>query len=523
MTRTSTKEEAAQAALAAYGIAPWTNQATDTATMQRRFEFSPSLRIYAVQYLSKIGLPDKSLTTANHASLAKAYTISAYAKAWRNRVNPNWSLLSGDDEDEAEADFSTTSEQRRPVQAPQGAPQGGQAASPAAAISAAATEDWLKTLYATIDRTTKALVDERFQSYEYQPTPAFKAQIAALAQSEAQKTLAAYHTPKRIEIYRPADNATVDLGLQHNKFETLLRLAALRLNIWVTGPAGAGKTTAAVNVAKALNLPFEGEGSLDADYKLMGHKDAMGQYVETAFFRRYTQGGVMLLDEVDSYSPSASLALNAALANGWCQFPHGRFDKHPDCIIIAGANTWGLGATNDYVGRNKMDAAFLDRFVKLPWPVDEDLEMAVATATGGPVGASWAYLVKNARRCAKAKGLKVVISPRATNQGIALLLADFTISEACEMTFLSGLSPEQSSELLRQIASQIDGLTRTIEHTKALAEQERQAELLEAEPAADDNDNDQDLSDYAREDQAERTLLDEIERRNADASAESFL
>ena len=523
MTRTSTKEESAQAAQVAYGIAPWTNSPSDTMTIQRRFESSPASRIYAVHYLSKIGLPDKSLTTANNASLAKAYTISAYAKAWRNRVNPNWSLLSGDDEDEAEADFSTTSEQRQTtVQAPQGAPQGGQApASPAAAISAAATEDWLKTLYATIDRTTKALVAERFQSYEYQPTPAFKAQIAALAQAEAQKVLAAYHTPKRIEVYRPADNATVDLGLQHNKFETLLRLAALRLNIWVTGPAGAGKTTAAVNVAKALNLPFEGEGSLDADYKLMGHKDAMGQYVETAFFRRYTQGGVMLLDEVDSYSPSASLALNAALANGWCQFPHGRFDKHPDCIIIAGANTWGLGATNDYVGRNKMDAAFLDRFVKLPWPVDEDLEMAVATAAGGLVGGAWAYLVQNARRCAKAKGLKVVISPRATNQGLALLLADFTVSEACEMTFLSGLSPEQSSELLRQIAGQIDGLKRTIDHTKALTEQERQAELLSAEPAADDNDPD--LSDYAREDQAERTLLEEIDLRNSDASAESFL
>jgi len=54
--------------------------------------------------------------------------------------------------------------------------------------------------------------------------------------------------------------------------------------------------------------------------------------------------------------------VNRALANGHLATPKGRVARHPDTVIIATANTYGTGANRQYVGRNQLDAATLDRF-----------------------------------------------------------------------------------------------------------------------------------------------------------------
>jgi cobaltochelatase CobS len=76
--------------------------------------------------------------------------------------------------------------------------------------------------------------------------------------------------------------------------------------------------------------------------------------------------------------PGALLAFNAALANGVAAFPDGSIKRHPETVIIAAANTWGFGGDANYIGRAKLDAAFLDRFVTLAWGYDEDLERTIA-------------------------------------------------------------------------------------------------------------------------------------------------
>ena len=214
---------------------------------------------------------------------------------------------------------------------------------------------------------------------------------------------------------------TRDMGVQHKCFADLLRVAqartadGYRLNAWLAGPAGSGKTTAAKRVAEALGLAFYAHGAMDTSFQLLGYMDAQGRYVSTEFRKAYESGGVCLLDEVDSWSPSAQLALNGALANGECSFPDGMVNRHPDFVCVACANTWGLGGTNDYVGRLKLDAAFLDRFIPLDWPIDEDLE----TATCGNV--QWSKRVQEIRARVRAKGIKAMISPRASYYGAALL------------------------------------------------------------------------------------------------------
>jgi MoxR-like ATPase len=230
-------------------------------------------------------------------------------------------------------------------------------------------------------------------------------------------------------------------GIQHREFETLLALCDARENVWLVGPAGSGKTTAAEHVAKALGLPFYFTGAIDQPYGLLGFIDAGGKLHRTAFREAYEHGGVFLFDEIDGSAPGAVLPFNAALANGHCAFPDGMIAKHADFVCIAAANTWGLGGTNDYVGRLKQDAACLDRFCQLDWDYDEALEEALAA------NAEWVKRVQGLRAKAKAKGLKVIISPRASIKGAKLLRRGMAQAKVEQLVVRKAMTAEQWSSI----------------------------------------------------------------------------
>jgi hypothetical protein len=266
--------------------------------------------------------------------------------------------------------------------------------------------------------------------------------IAAIVDARIQAALANVPTV-RIEVRTADTTQTVD-GHHHPMFAELVQAAGSRMvsgvqpNIWLAGPTGSGKTHAAKMTAKALGVAWHYNGALSMPHELLGFIDAGGTYHRTPFREAYEHGGVYLFDEVDGSDNSALLALNAALANGVATFPDGQVARHADCVIIATANTWGLGATADYVGRAKIDAAFLSRFpVRLPWDYDTALEVAIS---GNP---AFARRVIDARERARCAGLKVVIDPRASQAGAALIAAGYTSDKAAERTYLANLSPEQ--------------------------------------------------------------------------------
>lgn len=248
----------------------------------------------------------------------------------------------------------------------------------------------------------------------------------------------------RVEIKTPKASEYCDLGLQHKSFPTLLSACSAvtsdghHLNVWLTGPAGSGKTTAAHNVAQALKLPFAFTGAIDTPYPLLGFIDANGKTVRTPFREVYENGGIFLFDEYDGSSANATLPFNAALANGHCAFPDAIVARHANFIAIAAANTWGLGATTDYVGRNKLDAASLDRFISLSWSIDESLELATS---GNP---EWTRYVQSVRRAVIAKGIKIIISPpRASYFGSGLLNTGMERDTVCTLTLRKGMTDDQ--------------------------------------------------------------------------------
>lgn len=241
------------------------------------------------------------------------------------------------------------------------------------------------------------------------------------------------------------DGTKIEIGTTHKAFKDLFEIASINLaegndtpiNIWLVGPAGTGKTTAANQLAKALELPFYFNGAIDSEYKLRGFVNAQGQIVSTAFRKAYIDGGVYLFDEVDSSLPGALLAFNAALANHHYDFPDGVFERHPKFICLAAANTFGLGADFQYVGRMKQDGAFLDRWVQLRWPIDETLERAIAQND------EWVDRVQSVRRKVEAAGLQVVVSPRASIFGSRLLAAGIPEKKVVECTLRKSMTAEQ--------------------------------------------------------------------------------
>jgi len=255
---------------------------------------------------------------------------------------------------------------------------------------------------------------------------------------------------RRVEIVTPEQAAPRDMGIQHEQFPKLLRIIAARavsgrrLNAYLCGPAGSGKTRATQEASKALGLEFYLHGAASADYKYLGFVDAGGTYRETGLYRAWKFGGVVCLDEADASSADAIIALNAGLAGDLMDFPGDAHPvpRHADCVVIVCANSWGRGGDRQYSARVKLDEASLNRFVKLYWPIDEMLERMML-----PGFETWVSRVQNARARAKARNLEIAITPRDSENGAALLMQGFTEDEAEELTFLAGLKTEQRAAL----------------------------------------------------------------------------
>ncbi len=248
----------------------------------------------------------------------------------------------------------------------------------------------------------------------------------------------------RIEIAKQDGTSRTVEGHAHPKLATLMRVLTSRQangyapNVLLVGPTGSGKTHAAHQAADTLDRQFYAQGSMAMTHELMGFIDAAGHYHRTPFRDAFENGGLVILDELDSWDQSCTLALNAALANGYAAFPDGMVKRHPDSIIIGAGNTHGTGATAEYVGRNRLDQAFLSRFpVKIVWENDPALEI---NTTGN---AEFARMVQAARIRAQAKGLKHLIDSRHMSAGAALVAQGFTMQEAAELTYLAGLNDEQ--------------------------------------------------------------------------------
>jgi cobaltochelatase CobS len=243
-------------------------------------------------------------------------------------------------------------------------------------------------------------------------------------------------------------------GRTHVKFDDIVRIITSRvqgrrLHAWLVGPSGSGKSYLAMQCATALKLPFYSTGAIQSKYDLIGFVSPTGneQTLRTPFREAFENGGVFSWDDCDASDPRAFVSFNEALSNGRFAFPDKCIEQHSDFVAVASANTWGNGATADYVGRNKIDAATLSRFVRIEVDYDEGMELALV----GPDHAEWAKFVQRMRKAVSVAGVKVLVTPRATLQGAALLTAGMDRKKVEAATVFAGVD-KATEEKIRKAA-----------------------------------------------------------------------
>lgn len=235
-------------------------------------------------------------------------------------------------------------------------------------------------------------------------------------------------------------------GRQHEEFQNVLRLVSMGLNVWLTGPAGTGKTKLAENVAEALSKPFY---TLSCDptmqrSNLFGFVDAGGSYRPTLYREAYENGGVFLLDEIDNSHPSILAGINQSAANGLGAFPDGMVKKNDGSVLIAAANTFGTGPTDEYVGRLKIDAATINRFFRVFIGTDELLEadLVKARMTDQVQAERWLTMVRKHRSNASDHKLRVIVSMRDAIDGATAIEGGFDMQQVAEWRWLAGLGED---------------------------------------------------------------------------------
>ena len=257
--------------------------------------------------------------------------------------------------------------------------------------------------------------------------------------------------PKVTQIIVKDRPAVTLKGVQHMAFADIMMSISARCNTFLVGPAGTGKTTMVSQVAEALNLSFHAENLTAAttEYALKGFKDANSNYVPTKLREFFQNGGVYLLDEIDNANPNVLGVLNSALSNGFMAFPDGMVSKHPDFIAVAAGNTYGNGATAEYVGRNPIDGATLDRFAFFNVDIDESVEDAMLAGFGLPSATAkvWLEAVRRSRINVATSGLRVIVSPRATANGAGLLAQGMDMNKVYNATVLKGAKQDQVEKI----------------------------------------------------------------------------
>jgi cobaltochelatase CobS len=248
------------------------------------------------------------------------------------------------------------------------------------------------------------------------------------------------------------DRPTLTLkGVQHKAFSDIMMSVAARCNTFLVGPAGTGKTTMVSQAADALGLDFHAENLTAAttEYALKGFKDANSKYVPTKLREFFQNGGVYLLDEIDNANPNVLGVLNSALSNGFMAFPDAMVKKHDNFIAVAAGNTYGNGATAEYVGRNPIDGATLDRFAFFNVDIDESVEDAMLAGYALPsaTASCWVKAVRQSRQNVAEAGLRVIVSPRATANGAALLSQGMDMNKVYAATVLKGAKQDQVEKI----------------------------------------------------------------------------
>lgn len=231
--------------------------------------------------------------------------------------------------------------------------------------------------------------------------------------------------------------------VKHHKYETIKTCLQCNIPIYLAGPAGSGKNFTVEQIAKELGWDFYFSNSVQQEFKLTGFIDAAGDFHETEFYKACTSENesVFFLDEMDASIPEVLVLLNAAIANGYFEFPTGRVDLKNVHFVAAG-NTVGSGSDEMYNGRMVIDQATLDRFAIIEFGYDTNIEMAMAENDDDLVD-----FIHSLRKSSESQGVRATFSYRCITMAKKLENAGMPLVEVIKIAVVKGLDSDTVNTL----------------------------------------------------------------------------
>lgn len=215
----------------------------------------------------------------------------------------------------------------------------------------------------------------------------------------------------------------------HDRLATDVKLGR---TIAIRGPAGNGKSLGARTTLEAMGFKVYSMDCTDSTtaemlvgglYPTTDSNGMTMEFREGLFAKAFQDPkGAILLDEFDALDPRIGMVLQSALHRAVqgkkrilsCpDHPKGILEAIGDCPVVVTMNTWGSGATREYVGRNAIDAASMDRF-------DTVIDTNYADETSILISAGYSYetatkvvnLAMKLRCNIDSKNLRIVLSTR---------------------------------------------------------------------------------------------------------------
>lgn len=222
--------------------------------------------------------------------------------------------------------------------------------------------------------------------------------------------------------------------------------------IALVGPTGNGKTTTAEAVLTALQYryividcnaqmePVDLIGGMSFERKTDGSAGEVWR--DGPVTRAFREGQAVLFNEFDTLSARTALCLQSAFqdvgSDGTGRYITLSGNPTEDRVMPAGAcpliltmNTFGTGPTAEFVGRNALDMASMDRISIIPTGYENERDILLARGYGENIVNNTVRWAQAARNAVERNGIKAFVSLR-------LLL------RVCECVALDGLNFEQA-------------------------------------------------------------------------------
>lgn len=249
--------------------------------------------------------------------------------------------------------------------------------------------------------------------------------------------------PKTIKIKTPTTETKIE-GLVHFQFEQVMKAIHSGVNIALSGSTATSKTTMAIQAAQALGKDYVLIRPMHSPSQAEGYNSATGEYIPSNLYRAHKEGKVAIFDEFDACDSQIVLVINSLMDNKTYTYPNGETVTNDQFQIIITMNTKGTGANRSFVGRNRLDAATLDRFVLIEIERDLSLEAALIgvvepskdlrlTKGGTPTANEWLDIVRRKRAEYEKSHPDKIVSTRAVRDGWKLLEAGIGLDLVLKM------------------------------------------------------------------------------------------